>query len=186
MNYGEIHFVLWMIFIAYWLVNWAGNKKTIQRADPSRRLAGFFVFIMLWVVLVRARGWPQIQIVPRNDAVQIAGVGCCAAGVALAIWARRILGTNWSANPAIKEGHELITSGPYRFVRHPIYTGILLALLGSLVLAGGRLGYLAFYALIVIGLHFKSKIEEGFMMKTFPQAYPEYRRRTKAIIPFML
>jgi protein-S-isoprenylcysteine O-methyltransferase Ste14 len=186
MIYRDIHIVCWIIFFAYWLLNWEGNKKTIQRTDPRRRLAGFIVFIVLWVVLQRARGWPQDQIIPDNDAVQIAGAVCCAAGVALAIWARWILGTNWSANPTIKEGHELITVGPYRFVRHPIYTGILLALFGSLVLSGGRTGDLVLYALMVIGLHFKSKVEEGFMLQTFPEAYPAYRRRTKAIIPFVL
>lgn len=185
MNYNRIHFVLWVIIIAYWLINWGGNKKSIQRYDPGRRAAIFLLVIFLAIVLHRVRGPLQNQIVPDNDAVQIAGVACCAAGIALAIWARWILGANWSANPTIKEGHELITRGPYRFVRHPIYTGLLLALFGSQVLAAGRVCDLIIYAVIVIGLHFKSKVEEGFMLQTFPQAYPEYRRRTKAIIPFV-
>jgi protein-S-isoprenylcysteine O-methyltransferase len=185
MTYHDIHFLLWAIIIAYWLINWGGNKKNVQRAAPGRR-GGFLIgLIILAIVLHRTHGWLQTQITPDTDAVQIAGVACCAAGVALAIWARWILGANWSASPTIKEGHELITAGPYRFVRHPIYTGLLLALFGSQVLAAGRACDLIIYAVIAVGLHFKSKVEEGFMMQTFPDAYSEYRHHTKAIIPFI-
>jgi protein-S-isoprenylcysteine O-methyltransferase len=185
MSYGQIHFALWMIMIAYWVVKMRGNKQTIERQYRGRRLPVFILILVLVSVFNRTPGWPHQRIMPNNDIVQILGVVACGAGVALAIWARTILSTNWSGVPTIKEGHELITAGPYRYVRHPIYTGILLGLFGTLVLGGGRTGDLIIFALSVISLHFKSRVEEGFMLKTFPQTYPEYRRRTKAIIPFV-
>jgi len=186
MRYDLIHDAIWLIFLGYWVAYADGNKKTVHRYSPARRFVVFIVLVVVGTALYNAKGWWQTQVVPHNDPVEILGVIAVAAGVAIAIWARRILGTNWSANPTIKEGHELITSGPYRYVRHPIYTGILLALFGSLVLANGQIKALIMFAILAIGLHFKSRVEEALMVKTFPNTYPEYRRRTKAIIPFVL
>ncbi|HVU38713.1 MAG TPA: isoprenylcysteine carboxylmethyltransferase family protein [Opitutales bacterium] len=186
MNYGNFHLVIWLIGIGYWIINWAGNKKTVQRDRTSGRWAFLALFIVGVSVFRHSRGWLQQRVVPDDAVVQILGVLACAAGVAIAIWARYILGRNWSAVPTIKEGHELITSGPYQWVRHPIYTGILLALFGTMVLGGGRVWQICAYGFMAIGLHFKSRVEEGFMMQTFPDSYPAYRQRTKAIIPYIL
>jgi len=114
-----------------------------------------------------------------------AGITACATGVGFAIWARRTLGRNWSGGPQIKDGHELVTAGPYRLVRHPIYTGILLAILGTLI-GSARVRELVILAVAVPGVCIKFSIEEKLMLRQFPQAYPEYKRRTKALIPFVL
>src|SRR6185437_13420947 len=113
----------------------------------------------------------------------ILGLVFVAAGIAFAIWARIHLGRNWSGTPSIKKDHELVTSGPYRFVRHPIYTGIILALIGNVLVAG--LPWIA--ALILFGVIFLFRIpkEEGYMMQLFPDQYPEYRKHSKALIPFV-
>jgi protein-S-isoprenylcysteine O-methyltransferase len=186
MNYDKINRCLWLLGIAYWLITWFGNKKTAQRYHPGRRLAVFAVMLVLYWFLFTTGGWLKQRLLPDNDLMGLLSSVLCAAGVALAIWARYILGRNWSANPSVKEGHELIVRGPYRFVRHPIYTGILLALFGSVLVGDGRIRSVLFFAFIAIGLHFKSQIEEDLMIQTFPDAYPAYRRRTKAIIPFIL
>jgi protein-S-isoprenylcysteine O-methyltransferase Ste14 len=186
MSYGRINEILWLIGIAYWIITWSGNKKTAQRYNPGNRLMALVATVFVWWILYHSDGWLDERIFPDNEFTGPLSSIICAAGIAFAIWARRTLGRNWSAIPSVKEGHELVIRGPYHLVRHPIYTGILLAMLGSPVLHEGRVRSLLFFAFIAIGLHFKSRVEEGLMMQTFPDSYPEYRRRTKAIIPYIL
>jgi protein-S-isoprenylcysteine O-methyltransferase len=186
MDYGRIILGLWLAWLAYWIVNWTGNKRTVQESRMSGRLLVFVFMVGLYFGLYHSSGWVERQVLPHNNAMKAAGTVLCALGLGFAIWARRVLGTNWSANPTVKEGHELITTGPYRLARHPIYTGLLLALFGTTIIASGEVRDFIFFASIAIGLHFKSRIEERFMMQTFPDTYPAYRRRVKAIIPFVL
>jgi protein-S-isoprenylcysteine O-methyltransferase Ste14 len=114
----------------------------------------------------------------------MAGIAISAFGLAICIWARRSLGGNWSAPVTFKEEHELVMHGPYRFVRHPIYTGILLMMLGT-VLVLGRLDSLLGLAVRLVVYRFKIRNEEGLMTEHFPNAYPEYRRQTGALLPFI-
>jgi protein-S-isoprenylcysteine O-methyltransferase Ste14 len=158
----------------------------VQRDNPGRRLLVLLVTVLVYWLLFHSTGLVDARDIPYSDWNGPLSSILCAAGIAIAIWARTILGRNWSANPTVKEDHELIVSGPYRYVRHPIYTGILLAQFGSMVVGDGRVRSTLFFAFIAIGLHFKSKVEENLMRQTFPDSYPEYRRRTKAIIPFIL
>jgi len=187
MNYGKINTALWICWLLYWIASARGNKKTIQGSKPGLRLLALGLVFGFAVFLYRQHSARlDMRILPDTRQMQQLGTACCAAGILFSLWARRILGTNWSANPTIKENHELITSGPYEFVRHPIYTGILLALFGSLVLANGHLRDLIIYIFAAGLLWLKLKVEEGLMMKTFPDSYPDYKRRTKALIPFIL
>jgi protein-S-isoprenylcysteine O-methyltransferase Ste14 len=107
-----------------------------------------------------------------------------AGGLGFAMWARRALGTNWSALPGLKKDHELIERGPYRLVRHPIYTGLLLAIFGT-CLAGGRVWNLSVVVMAALLLIVKLKAEEALLTRQFPDAYPQYQRRVRAIIPFL-
>lgn len=104
-------------------------------------------------------------------------------GVAFAIWARVHLGRNWSAQPAVKEQHELVTSGPYAFVRHPIYTGMIFAALGTF-LTGSFFGagVLVFACAVFL---WRIGKEEKIMLELFPNQYPAYQTRTKRLIPFI-
>jgi protein-S-isoprenylcysteine O-methyltransferase Ste14 len=104
-------------------------------------------------------------------------------GTLIAVWARIHLGRNWSAAPAVKEKHELVVGGPYRFVRHPIYTGVLLAMLG-VALTGSffTIGILAVASVMVFRRIGK---EEAIMLELFPGDYPAYQARTKRLIPFV-
>lgn len=124
------------------------------------------------------------RFVPSTAMVAYIGVALTIAGIAFAIWARFFLGTNWSATPSIKQGHELVRSGPYAIVRHPIYSGFLLSLLGTAIYAGDFRA-LAAFGIVLIGLKWKSLTEESLMQQQFGARYMEYRRQVKGIIPFV-
>lgn len=185
MPFSHVFEILWLLLTAYWIATAFGNKRSVYRSDPRKR----FVVLVLAVALVLAfRAFPEVfdrRIFPYTEADSWIGIGLCTAGVAFAIWARRTLGTNWSGNPSIKEGHELIQSGPYRLARHPIYTGLLLAVLGTL-LGGGRVREMVILVGSLVVIAKKIQVEEALMLRQFPEAYPEYRKRTKALIPFLL
>lgn len=113
----------------------------------------------------------------------IIGVLLCGCGIGFAIWARKHLGKNWGMPMTQKEKPELITSGPYSYVRHPIYTGVLIAILGSVFVSGTEW----FVVFILAGIYFiySAKTEEKNLQKEFPETYPTYIKRTKLIIPFI-
>ena len=137
---------LWILFGVYWLVSALKRKKTKQRETWSQRFLYMLPLVAAWSLLVRSEaryGWLGTRFVPANPAVEWTGVLLTAAGVAIALWARWHLGANWSGVVTLKEGHELIRTGPYRTIRHPIYTGILLALFGTVAATGEVRGLLA-------------------------------------------
>lgn len=181
----EFTFVaLWLVWITYWTASAWGNKRTTEQLNPLWRiLALVLAFTVYWAIRYDPEYFNRRLLEP-SAARSLFGLALTASGVFLSIWARRILGTNWSANPMIKEGHELIQSGPYCWVRHPIYTGILLGILGTNV-ADARIRDVYIFALAAFMLLVKLKIEERFMLKQFPTLYPEYRKRTKALVPFV-
>ena len=113
------------------------------------------------------------------------GAAVTAAGLLFAVWARRHIGRNWSGQVTIKSDHELVTTGPYGMVRHPIYTGLLLAFAGTALAVGEVRGLLAL-AIACAALWRKLKLEERYMREQFGEAYVEYTRRVAAIIPFLL
>lgn len=108
-----------------------------------------------------------------------------AAGAAFTVWARIALGRNWSAEVTFKQDHELIESGPYALVRHPIYTGLVAMALGTAINYGRAIGFALFIGLCG-GFWRKARQEERIMSRHFPAAYAEYKARARAIIPFVL
>jgi protein-S-isoprenylcysteine O-methyltransferase Ste14 len=175
---------LWGVGFIYWTVYAVGNKKTVYRQSRWALLPYFAMAAFVFYIVIHLRRL-HVRILPHNAITQVAGIVLCAAGVALAIWARRILGKNWSGLPTLKEDHELIRRGPYRFVRHPIYSGIILATAGSvLALSPTLLGTLCIlYA--VAALRFKSLQEEKILARQFPNEYASYKREVRALIPFV-
>jgi protein-S-isoprenylcysteine O-methyltransferase Ste14 len=103
----------------------------------------------------------------------------------LALWARRTIGANWSGIVTLKRDHELVTGGPYRYVRHPIYSGILAMFLAT-ALAVGRAGGFMGFVLCFASFWIKLRQEEALMMRHFPERYPAYRARVKALVPFVI
>ncbi len=192
-----IHWTYWLIivswfgYLAYWAVAALNVKKEASRKGGSRqegillRLALFGV--LLWIAAYRPAVFHRIfspfAARGQDPAISDAGAVLCALGVAFAIWARRHLGRNWSPQPSLKVGHELVTSGPYGWVRHPIYTGLVTALLGT-ALTGSAL-CLLLPVLALIAFLRRIPKEEGIMAQEFPRDYPAYKARTKALLPFV-
>ncbi len=130
-------------------------------------------------------GWMWVQLIGGGWVRYWSAVTLIALGLVFAIWARHALGGNWSGSVTVKEGHELVQDGPYRWVRHPIYTGVLVMILGTGLAAGRVHGLLAF-PIALAALWLKSRMEERWMAAQFADRYATYRSRTWALIPFVL
>ena len=140
-----------------------------------------------WLVFRRNRlPYPlSLTVISHDHALMVATAMLCLCGLGLCLWARAVLGRNWSGTVTLKENHELIVRGPYRLVRHPIYTGIL-AMFIATAIQQGRVAGLLGLILIFLSLWLKSSQEEELMRQEFPHEYAAYRHRTKRIIPFLV
>jgi protein-S-isoprenylcysteine O-methyltransferase Ste14 len=177
---------LWLAWLVFWLLEARRVKRTRWREPLGSRM----IHIIPMLISIALLGMPRV--VPANLMTRFARPGpmlpclgtlLVAAGLGFTIWARLILGRNWSGVVTLKEEHALIRSGPYRVVRHPIYTGLLLALAGTAAAIGEWRGLLA-VGCAVIGLLWKIRVEDILMADSFPE-YAEYRSRTAALIPFI-
>jgi len=179
---------MWLSWAGYWWLL-SGNVKASARRDslPSRLLYALPLLLgilLLWVPNVPVPVLGK-RFLPWTAWTFWTGAALAAAGLLFAVWARRHLGRNWSGSVTIKEGHELITHGPYAMVRHPIYAGLLTALAGSAVARGEWRGVLA---VLIAALAFwrKVQIEERWMREHFGEPYQSYSRRVAALVPFIL
>lgn len=182
---AQICSALWLVFCLIWLVAALRTKRTEQREPLFSRLL-YSPLVVLSFLLVFAKrmpfAWLWLRLAPRNPLLDVLGVGLTALGIALAVWARFYIGQNWSGTVTVKVGHELVRSGPYAWVRHPIYSGLLLALLGTALVRDQVRGLLA-VVLLWLGFDIKRRIEERFMLKTFGAEYGQYMSTTGAVIP---
>jgi protein-S-isoprenylcysteine O-methyltransferase Ste14 len=177
---------MWLAWLIYWFVAARDVKRARWRETGVSR-ALYVVPLLLCAILLAHRPLSlsllTMRFAPPGLLLSLSGALACAAGIALAIWARRHLGRNWSGTVTVKEGHTLIRSGPYRFVRHPIYSGLLLALAGTAAAIGEVRGVLA-VACAVLGFLRKIHVEEQQMSQTFAE-YRQYREETAALIPLL-
>ncbi len=176
---------LWILFGLYWLVSAFKLKKTKKRESWFERLRYVLPLVVAsWFLFQGAAhyGWLGVRLVPDSVAVQWIGVLLTAAGVAVAIWARWHLGSNWSGVVTLKEGHELIRTGPYRTIRHPIYTGILLALFGT-AFATGEIRGLVAVVIAWLSFYAKASREESFLSEEFGASFAEQRKHTGMFLP---
>jgi protein-S-isoprenylcysteine O-methyltransferase Ste14 len=181
----------WIVFLIYWVANAGSNKRTVERQSWAKFAANRIpITLGAWLLIGSnwlARRNPtaiwNLQTMPHILVVQVVSILLCVFGLAGAIWARRTLATNWSSEVVFKEQHELVTSGPYRLARHPIYTSMLTMALGT-ALAIGRLSSCVGFVLMAIGFLVRVKQEDELMLLHFPE-YAEYKSRVKALIPFV-
>jgi protein-S-isoprenylcysteine O-methyltransferase Ste14 len=174
-------FAGWVAFWIYWLVASIGVKAGQTRWT---RFAGIRVGIILVVLLLLRVRAVKGHTVTSNPWLQGIGLALFFLGLALAIWARVYLGRNWGMPMSQKVDPELVTTGPYHSIRHPIYSGIILAMIGTSIAVS--LYWLA--AVILVGAYFlySAVVEERSMARLFPGSYPEYKRSTKMLIPFIV
>jgi protein-S-isoprenylcysteine O-methyltransferase Ste14 len=181
---------MWLIFTLYWLWGWR-RVKGAQRKEPILpRLLKYWLPLIIAIALIGPGDWYRdtwlgARMYPGSDLVAVIGALLTMLGVAFACWARFVLGRNWSSVVQVKEDHELIQSGPYRWVRHPIYTGLLLAFFGTAMAIGEWRGAIC-VVIVAVSFWFKLKLEERWMRENFGAAYESYMQRTKALIPGVL
>ncbi len=176
---------LWIAWALYWAVSARGVKPALRR-EPVLSRAGHTVPLVLAAILLAGPWPPDVWLnrrwLPPSGAWTIAGTAIAALGLAFTVWARRRLGGNWSGTVTVKHEHELVLAGPYRHVRHPIYSGLLLAFAGSALARGDWRGVLALL-IAWLALWRKWRLEERWMRETFGAAYTDYAARTPAVIP---
>ncbi|MGH8980797.1 MAG: methyltransferase family protein [Acidimicrobiales bacterium] len=181
MHAVEILFAVgWGVFWLYWLIAAFSMKR--GHVPWSREIGIRVVIVVIAIALAHAGVFRDRGM---NTAAWRAGLGLAifVGGLAFAVWARLHLGRNWGTPMTRKEEPELVTSGPYRLVRHPIYSGILVAGIGTAV----ALIWLWLLAVLLVGAYFvySATVEERYMTERFPDSYPGYKRSTKMLVPFV-
>ena len=171
----------WAAFWLYWILAASSMKR--GRVLWSRELRIRIVIVALAILLFRVGAFRNYgnNTEPWRDAV---GLALVALGLGFAVWARVHIGRNWGTPMTQKAEPELVTSGPYRLVRHPIYAGILLAGVGTAIALSWL--WLTAFALTAVYFVYAAKVEERFLVEQFPGDYPAYRRSTRMLVPFLL
>jgi protein-S-isoprenylcysteine O-methyltransferase Ste14 len=179
--------VVWIAWGVIWLLAafWSARTRVLQ---PTRdRLLNSVPVILGGILLFSSSSvdsaWGRV-VLPLTPMVVWVGFGATVAGLLFAIWARCTLGRMWSGRVTLKEEHALVERGPYGLVRHPIYTGLVLALLGTALARDTALVWVG-TLLVVAGLILKLKQEERLLESHFGPAYAEYRSRVKGLIPLI-
>jgi protein-S-isoprenylcysteine O-methyltransferase Ste14 len=179
---------LWLTWALYWGIQSRGAKANLWAESLPSRLMHVVPMMVAALLLTLPRvpllGLDQ-RFLPRSVAILGLGWLMAAAGLSFTVWARRHLAANWSGEVTLKAGHELITSGPYALVRHPIYTGLWVGVVGSALALGEWRGLVA-VAVLGLSQWRKLKIEERAMRRQFGERYLAYEQRVAAFIPFVL
>jgi protein-S-isoprenylcysteine O-methyltransferase Ste14 len=169
----------------FWIVS-AFRQKSAKRKEPvierlSQMLAIAAAYFLLFKVTAHF-GWLNARFVPYAQWVGFIGFVCTVVGLSLAIWARIYLGTNWSATVSIRSGHELISAGPYRRIRHPIYTGMLCATAGTALARGEIRGVISF-TIVFAAFYLKARKEEKYLEQEFGKDFQVHLNRTGMFLP---
>jgi len=181
---GLLIIACWVLLILYWNLSARSTKPVAERQTLTGRLARVPVWLG-YILLIVAWAHPfGMMVIPHTVIAEYLGVAICALGLFAAVWSRKTLGDDWSRDVEFKQGHKLVERGPYRFVRHPIYTSHLLMGLGTAVASGSLVAF-AGLLLFSIGFWIKLKQEEGLLLRHFPEEYPAYQARVKALVPFV-
>ncbi|HTZ83388.1 MAG TPA: isoprenylcysteine carboxylmethyltransferase family protein [Candidatus Acidoferrales bacterium] len=178
---------VWIAFLLYWRIKAVGAKANQRRESAASGIVRALTFVVVIILLLTTRiplPWLYRQLWPSGLWAFWIGAAITVAGLLFAVWARRYLGGNWSSAVTIKQDHELITTGPYALVRHPIYTGILTGFLGSAIALSQVRGLVGFILILVV-LWAKLRMEEDWMRSEFGEKYVAYAQRTTALVPYL-
>jgi protein-S-isoprenylcysteine O-methyltransferase Ste14 len=176
--------VVWWTWLAYWLISAIGVRPAKRALSGGARLRLIVEMVVaIWLIATPRfnNSWLAAVIVPPTVAQFWIGAAVTVAGLGFAVWARVHLGEYWSGNVTLKEGHRLIRTGPYAFVRHPIYTGILFGMLGSAIAMDQVRGVIAF-AIFLFSFIGKLRKEEEWLTEEFGEEYLSYKREVRALL----
>jgi protein-S-isoprenylcysteine O-methyltransferase Ste14 len=187
-----ITFGSWWVFLIVWVLKGRGNKENVHKQSPAERNA---YRIPMFIGIIVSTGFPRflrppldflnflgMPLLPPGPALFASSAAVSLLGLAIALWARSTLGRNWSYQVTLKDGHELVTSGPYAAIRHPIYTAVLLLFLGIMLLIPSICAIVGL-AFMIWSCWIKLRQEEALMLRQFPDSYPAYMAHTKRLVP---
>jgi protein-S-isoprenylcysteine O-methyltransferase Ste14 len=175
----------WTVWGIWWLAMAFFSKSTKRRESPMQRIEHLLPAMLGFYLIFRegfGGDWLTKQIFPANLALFLICVAATISGLLFAVWARLALGANWSGTVTIKTNHQLIRRGPYRWIRHPIYTGMLAALLATAITQGLLSGMIGF-AFVFLALYRKARREESFLSQEFGDGFVEHQQHTGMFLP---
>jgi protein-S-isoprenylcysteine O-methyltransferase Ste14 len=175
----------WAIWALWWLAMAFFSKSTKRRESVAQRIEHLVPAILGFMLIFRegfGGTWLARPVWPENSVLLVFCVIATVLGLLFTVWARLILGSNWSGTVTIKTNHQLIRRGPYRWIRHPIYTGMLLALLATAMVQGLLSGVIGF-AFVLLALYRKARREESFLAQEFGEGFVQHRQHTGMFLP---
>jgi protein-S-isoprenylcysteine O-methyltransferase Ste14 len=186
-DYYKVACDLWLLLGGVWLFGLLTTKPIARTQSVASRLLEMGLSLLAFCLVFTRyfqSGWRARPFLPNSDVTGAVGLLLVIVGVAFSIWARLQLGGNWSAAVTVKEDHTLIRRGPYTIVRHPIYTGLLVAILGVALIVNEIRGLLG-AAVLFLSFWIKSSLEEKFMLEQFGADYRRYQHQVKALVPYI-
>lgn len=187
-TFNKVVYLIWGIFFAYWFFSSFRRESKVEQQEPlSSRL---FYLTLIGLAISQIVFDPLFygpllwRILPEGIMIDLVGVTLLILGLSFTVWARLHLGRYWSARISLAKDHQLIQTGPYRFVRNPIYSGGLVAILGTAIVVGQVRGVVAM-VLVLIAFLRKIQLEERWLLERFGPAYLEYQKKVSALIPFV-
>jgi len=188
--FNWIIFASWLVFVVYWAITAVGVKRNLGTRRWGWEIWLRVVVVVIAISIIRTPSlrhalWRAQQDISGGGVVlSAAGAALSVLGMGFAIWARAYLGRNWGLPMSRKENPELVTGGPYAYVRHPIYGGLLVAMFGSTI--GGMVVWVLLLVPSLAYFVYSARKEEKLMREQFPEQYPAYMRRTKMFVPFVI
>jgi len=179
---------LWLLLLIVWVVMRFSMKTAKQRENPWQYAQhGLMISLGFLLLFTNQTLLPRLNrpLLPQIPLIWESGLALAAFGIAFAIWARLALGANWSGLVTLKKDHELIRKGPYRWIRHPIYTGILLGMLGTVMVRDHLRDWLGI-AIVFLAFYFKARREERFLLQEFGAGFEDHARHTGMFLPKLL
>jgi protein-S-isoprenylcysteine O-methyltransferase Ste14 len=177
----------WVAFCLVWIGGAFANKRNVRQMAPGALVVHVAILAVAFSLLMMRQARVGVlgrQVLPDTRVLESAGDVIQIAGLAFCVWARLHIGRNWSGTVTLKEGHSLVTTGPYALVRHPIYSGLMLAFLGRAI-EHGQVGGLLAFAIVVVEWKRKSLIEERLMLDQFGAEYAKYQSHVKGLVPYL-
>ena len=182
--------LVWIFLILFWAISAKNNKQTVYKENLLLRFLYYWLPLLIAALLLGPGKWfghtlIREKFVEHTNLVGCMGLFIAAIGLVIACWSRYLLGKNWSLSVQKKENHELIQTGFYSVVRHPIYTGVLLIFTGNVIIVGDYRGFISL-AIVFYSFWFKLKKEEKILVELFGTSYLDYQKKTKTILPYIL